>query len=514
MPRKFLIGVDLGTSATKAAIYTPEGSLVAEASQEVPLYYPVPGVVEQENEDFYRTAAQTVQRCLRESGIEPRQVAAIAFDSQMAGIGSIDEDFRPATRFDSWLDMRCQPYIEWMEREAGELVTALTGCPPTCDHGPKMLWWQHEHPEEYRRIARFVTPAGYVAGRMADLQAGQAFMDATFIHFSGFSDARAGAWSAELCARFGLDREKLPQIVEPWQVIGEVRERAARDFGLAAGTPIAAGAGDTAANALGAGIVQEGMCFDVAGTASVLAGCTSRFVADTQHRALLTMRSVIPGLWNPLAYIAGGGIALRWYRDQFYNTARGAEQPRDGDLYAEMIAFADSAPPGADGLFFSPHLGGRICPATPEMRGAWLGFSWGHTQAHFARAVLEGVAYEYAYYLGILRELSGELAVIEARAVGGGARSPVWNQIKANVLGVPYQSLQGSEFSSWACAMIAGKAAGVFDDLAAVAAEHAIPTPRRHEPDPEIHALYQPLVAQYIAWQELLSGGFARLHAP
>ncbi len=189
MQRKYLIGVDLGTSATKAALYTTDGKLLAEASLEVPLYYPSPGVVEQENEDFYRTAAETVRRCIQDSGVDPRQVAAIAFDSQMAGIGSVDEDFRPATRFDSWLDMRCQPYIEWMDREAGDRVTALTGCPPTCDHGPKMLWWKNERPEEYRRIAHFVTPAGYVAGRMAGLKADRAFMDYTFIHFSGFSDA-------------------------------------------------------------------------------------------------------------------------------------------------------------------------------------------------------------------------------------------------------------------------------------------------------------------------------------
>ncbi len=513
MPRKFLIGVDLGTSATKAAIYTPEGSLVAEASQEVPLYYPVPGVVEQENEDFYRTAAQTVQRCLRESGIEPRQVAAIAFDSQMAGIGSIDEDFRPATRFDSWLDMRCQPYIEWMEREAGELVTALTGCPPTCDHGPKMLWWQHEHPEEYRRIARFVTPAGYVAGRMADLQAGQAFMDATFIHFSGFSDARAGAWSAELCARFGLDREKLPQIVEPWQVIGEVRERAARDFGLAAGTPIAAGAGDTAANALGAGIVQEGMCFDVAGTASVLAGCTSRFVADTQHRALLTMRSVIPGLWHPLAYIAGGGLALRWFRDQFYNVSRGQAQPPEESLYEAMAAAAANVLPGAEGLFFSPHLGGRICPAATAMRGAWVGFSWGHSQAHFFRAILESVAYEYAWYLGILRRLLLGLDLVEARVVGGGARSQVWNQIKADVLGVPYRRLPRSEFGTWGSALIAGKAAGLFPDLAAKAAECAVPEGEPVQPDPGHRQVYDRLVERYTTLQASLESYFQGVEA-
>ncbi len=287
MAGKYLIGVDLGTSGTKAALYRPDGKLIAKAAMEVPIYYPNPGVVEQDNDDFYTSAAQTVHRCVQDSGIDPDQIAAIAFDSQMAGIGTIDEEYKPATRFDSWLDMRCQPYIEMMDREAGDLVTRLTGCPPTCDHGPKMLWWKHERPEEYRRVAKFITPAAYVAGTMAGLKADQAFMDYTFIHFSGCSDAQSQTWSAQLCDRLGLDQEKLPEIVEPWRIIGEVKDRAATDFGLSAGTSIAAGAGDTAANALGAGVVQPGMLFDVAGTAAVLAGCTDRFVADEKHRALL-----------------------------------------------------------------------------------------------------------------------------------------------------------------------------------------------------------------------------------
>ena len=223
MADKYLIGVDLGTSATKAALYRPDGTLVAEASVEVPIYYPKPGVVEQENDDFYNTAAQTVRQCLSTSGVDPHAVAAIAFDSQMAGIGSVDEDFKPATRFDSWLDMRCKPYIEQVGKTHGQLVTRLTGCPPTCDHGPKMLWWKHEQPQDYQRIAKFVTPAGYVAGRMAGLKADQAFMDYTFIHFSGFSDARSGTWSSELCRLLGMDIEKLPQIVDPWRVVGEVQ---------------------------------------------------------------------------------------------------------------------------------------------------------------------------------------------------------------------------------------------------------------------------------------------------
>ncbi len=130
--------------------------------------------------------------------------------------------------FDSWLDMRCQPYIEAMDRQAGDRITELTGCAPTCDHGPKILWWMHERPADFARIAKFVTPAGYVAGTMAGLKADQAFMDYTFIHFTGFSDSKAVAWSPELCDRFGLDRSKLPEIVEPWRVVGEVTPAAAR----------------------------------------------------------------------------------------------------------------------------------------------------------------------------------------------------------------------------------------------------------------------------------------------
>ncbi len=507
--KQYLIGVDLGTSSTKAALYQVDGKLISEASVEVPLFYPRPGVVEQDNEDFYSTAAQTVHNCIEMSGVSPQEIAAIAFDSQMAGVGLIDDDYRPAARFDSWLDMRCQPYIEQMDREAGDRVTQLTGCPPTCDHGPKMLWWKGEQPDTYRRTAKFVMPGTYVVGKLAGLRADQAFIDHTYIHFSGFSEAQKTQWSQELCDLFGLDMDKLPRIVDPSDIIGEVRDQPARDFGLAPGTIIAAGSGDTAANALGAGIVSPGMLFDVAGTAAVLAGCTNKYLADTKNRALITMRSIVPGLWNPLAYIGGGGLVLRWFRDQFFNQAHGKALPTsDEDLYPRMIALAESVAPGADGLFFSPHLGGRICPASPEMRGAWMGVSWSHTQAHFARAILESIAFEYAYYLKILKEALPELVLSEARVVGGGARSDSWNQIKADVLNVRYQRLQGNEFGAWGAAMVAGKAAGLIDDLASHAQETALLKGQPRQPLVANHELYVPLVEKYIAMEQILNTFF------
>jgi len=508
MAGKYLIGVDLGTSGTKAALYQIDGKKISEASAEVPIHYPKPGIVEQDNHDFYATAALTVKGCIEQSGIDPREIAAIAFDSQMAGVGLVDEHLQPVARFDSWLDMRCQPYIELIDKECGDRVTKLTGCPPTCDHGPKMLWWKNEQPETYNRTAKFVMPGPYVAGQMAGLTAEQAFIDYTYIHFSGFADAERGRWSEELCSRFDLDIQKLPRIVEPWQAIGEVTDKASKEFGLAAGTLIAAGAGDTAANALGAGIVQPGMIFDVSGTAAVLASCTDQFVADAQNRALLTMRSVIPGLWNPLAYIGGGGLALRWFRDQFYNTQHANPLPINEALYSELGLLAEKIPAGSEGLFFSPHLGGRICPSNSKMRGAWVGVSWSHTQAHFFRAILESVAFEYAYYLHILRELLPELKLVEARVVGGGAKSGTWNQIKADVLGVPYQRLIGNEFGTWGSAMIAGKAAGVIQDLAGHALITAFPEGSPIQPDDECHQLYKPLVKKYIEMESLLNTFF------
>jgi xylulokinase len=250
------------------------------------------------------------------------------------------------------------------------------------------------------------------------------------------------------------------------------------------------------------------MIFDVAGTAAVLAGCTDKFVADVKNRALLTMRSVIPGLWNPLAYIGGGGLALRWFRDQFFNSTHGQSLPASDDLYPQMISIAGTVPPGCDGLFFSPHLGGRICPSSPEMRGAWVGVSWSHTQAHFARAILESIAFEYAYYLKILKELLPEIELTESRVVGGGARSDTWNQIKADILNIPYQRLKGNEFGAWGAAMIAGKAAGLINDLAAYADQTTFLSGKPFTPSKENHELYLPLIEKYIEFERTMNQFF------
>jgi xylulokinase len=363
-----------------------------------------------------------------------------------------------------------------------------------------MLWWQHERPQEFSRIAKFVVPAGFVAGRLAGIGAGDAFIDHTFLHFTGVADAGKGAWSDALTNCLGIDPERLPKIVTPWHIVGEATPDRARDFGLPAGVKVVAGAGDTAASALGAGIVRPGMVLDVAGTASVLAGCTDRFVADVRNRVLLVMRSIVPGLWHPLAYIGGGGLALSWFRDQFGGAAPDDDAARAA-LYDVLTEDAARVPPGAEGLLFSPHLGGRICPADPARRGAWHGFTWGHTRGHFFRAILESVAFEYATYLAIIEDLAPGQERVEARVVGGGAHSRAWNQLKADVLGVPYRRLDRADLGTWGMALVAGHAVGLVPDLAATAAETSEPHEGAIMPREEVTAAYRPIVERYAEWQ-------------
>lgn len=505
MLKDLLVGVDLGTTATKAALYRLDGTLVSEARVEVPLTRPAPGHVEQDTGDFYRSAAVAVRRCLATCNADSGLIAGIAFDSQMAGVGAVDEQFQPVMPFDSWLDMRCRPYIDQLQRTAAARITELTGCAPTCDHGPKMMWWNYERPEIARRVAKWIMPAAYVAGRMAGIRVADAFMDYTFLHFTALADARSGAWSDELCGLLGIRKEQLPSIVEPWRQVGEVGDQAAADFGLPVGLPIAAGAGDTAAGALGAGAVTPGILLDTAGTAAVLAACTSRFCADVGHGALIVMRSVVEGVWNPLAYIAGGGLLIPWFRETFLSGDSG--EP-DEVIFDRIFEQALSAPAGCEGLVFSPHLGGRICPAGPGMRGSWVGFSWSHQRPHFIRAMAESVGYEYVRYLRILKELFPEVSFTEARVIGGCARSTAWNRIKASILGVHYRRVRAPESATWGCALIAAKATGLIGDLATAATEFAPVCAEVIDPDTNDRAAYQRGLETYLRWQHLFERGY------
>jgi xylulokinase len=217
------------------------------------------------------------------------------------------------------------------------------------------------------------------------------------------------------------------------------------------------------------------------------------------------MRSVVEGVWNPLAYVAGGGLLIPWYRQTF---SGGDGQEPEAAIFDRILEQAVSVPAGCEGLVFCPHLGGRICPAQPGMRGAWVGFSWSHQRPHFLRAMVESIGYEYARYLKILGELLPGVDFTEARVIGGGARSHAWNRIKAGILGVPYRRMRMPESATWGCALIAAKATGLISDLAAAATEYAPMCAEVIDPDTADRAAYHRGLHAYLKWQELFARGF------
>ncbi|HYF92387.1 MAG TPA: FGGY family carbohydrate kinase [Symbiobacteriaceae bacterium] len=510
MPGPYLIGVDIGTSGTRAGVVdAADGRLVAVGAAATTLIQPRPDWVEQEMEEFYTSACHAIRQAMEQARIAPGAVAAVAIAGQMAGLGFIDEDWRPVTRYDSWLDTRCAPQVQQLAEHAGPRVLRQAGAAPTNAHGAKLLWWMKQAPQQLGPGVRFVMPGGYVTGKLTGLTGDQAYVDATYLHFTAFADNQALRWDEALQQELRVPSHLFPRIVQPWEMAGGLTPEAARDCGLLVGTPVAMGAGDTAASLLGAGVTRPGVAVDVAGTAAVLAVGTDRFRPDTAAGTLLAGRGALPDLWYSLAYVAGGGLTLRWFRDQFGADTVQAAEAAGGDAYERLIAEATGVEPGAAGLLFVPHLGGRICPPEPALRGAWVGAAWGHTRAHFARAVLEGMAYEYDVYQGALHALAPDLQIEEIRGTGGGARSAVWNQIKADVLGVPYVRLAQAELAVVGAAVVAGAAVRVWDDPAAAAARFARLLPGSCQPDPARHSVYQRVSARYGQLLETLRPFFA-----
>lgn len=456
-----LLGIDIGTQGTKAAAFDADGTLVASAFEASRLHRPKPGIAEEDPGRQYASVCRTIRQCMETGRIKPNAVAAIGIDGQMAGVIGVAADGRHVTPYDSWLDTRCGDMIERMSAEAGAEIIRKTGGPPSFNHGPKKLWWRQERAADFKRIAAFVQPGAYAAMRLCGLSGSDAFIDHTYLHFSGFADTARGDWDEHLCRAFRFDRAKLPRIVAPQEIVGTLTRATARACGLAAGVPVVAGCGDTAASLLACGATKPGICVDVAGTASVFAATAGVFTPDAAAGMLSCARSVTPGLWHPYAYVSGGGMNIEWFRGLFVS-GRGRHKPDTG--LAEITALdqlAAAVEPADELPLFVPHLAGRNSPPQPHLRGAWTGLTHAHGVGELYRAALEGVALEYALYVAAIRRLLPGGKLDELRVTGGGAASAVWNRIKADTLQLPVRPVVGSHGAPSGAAIVAGWGTGL-----------------------------------------------------
>lgn len=241
----YLIGVDIGTGGTKAGLFNEKGKQLALAFKKSTMTHPRPGWIDQKMSDFYETSTAAIKEIMNKANVNPKDVAALAFDGQMSGIGAIDNNWNPVMRYDNWLDTRCEDQIREMDSTAGKEIIKKTGAPPTYSHAPKILWWKKNHPDIFKKINKFIVPSVYVAGKMAGLKVEEAYIDYTYLHFTGFADNQNLIWDDNLCKTFNIPKNKLPKIVSPGTIIGKINKKAARDCNLIEGIPIAAGAGDT-----------------------------------------------------------------------------------------------------------------------------------------------------------------------------------------------------------------------------------------------------------------------------
>jgi len=483
----YLIGVDLGTQGTKTTLLDENFNVVKEAFEASRLIYPEAGAVEQDSEEMLGSVLRTIRAVVESSDISPTDVAAIGLDGQMAGVLGVDATGMATTPYDSWLDTRCgkyrQPFLDFGE----ERVISITGCPVTYAHGPKILWWKSEHPDKYKQIHSFVQPAVYCVMRMCGLTGDEAYIDYTYLHFAGFADTAAKEWSHDLLDALDIDAAKMPRIVRPFDIVGGLTSEMAAACGLREGLPMVAGCGDTAATSFGAGITKSGLMFDIAGTASVLAFATDQYTPDTAHKTLLFANSVVEGLYTPMAYINGGGMCLKWLRDDILNKAYS---------YDELNKMAAEIPAGSENLLFLPHFSGRVCPNDTLTRGSYINLGWQHTKAHMYRAIMEGIAYEYGIYTDIIRNLSSDLKLERIISVGGGSNSHVFGQIKADVLGVPVSTIKLADTATLACAVIAGYGVGLYDDMVSqierlsTIQSTITPNPNLYDKYKKLHSIY------------------------
>jgi len=488
---KHLIGIDLGTTAAKCAIYGEDGTCLADAQEEMKILYPRSGEAEQDARDFYTVACRLIRSCLASSGIDGKSVAGIAIDSQMGGIMSIDNNFRPVTYYDTPLDSRSAAENRFMHEHYGDLILRKNGSFST--FGNKILYWKKKN--EWKDIHAFIQPSAYVAGMLAGLSGTQAYMDETFICFSGLADLEKSSWSEELCRALEVDGAKLPRIVKSTDIIGATTSAAHRDTGLPEGIPIAAGCGDQTAGFVGAGILDNGQIVDVSGTACILGVCVDAFRCDAQHKTLACVKSAVGDRYYLISVVLGGRTH-NWFIEEF--CAEEAERIRHGggDVYRELDEKAARIAPGSDGLISINYLQGRFFPPDPSVRGLFIGHTWAHTRPHFYRAILESIAYDHYLTREIIRELLPRTALHAVTAIGSGAQSELWMQIKADVLQAPYQSLERSDLSTLGSALLAGFSIGMFSRPEEVTRRFVKPD-KRIDPRPGADLAYRKSIEIY-----------------
>lgn len=501
-----LLGIDLGTTGVKAALFAADdGSTLASAFVDYPLYHPRPGWAEQNPAEWWQATISAIRACLAggaQQGVQAADVRGVGLSGQMHGVvllGAGREVLRPCI---IWADQRSEAQCRWItERVGAERLIELVSNPALPGFSaPKLQWIRDNEPEIFARARTMLLPKDYIRY----LLTGTVAMEISDAAGTALLDVKHGDWSREVLEALELDPTLLPPVVEAAAVAGAITEEVAALTGLLAGTPVAGGGADNACGAVGNGVVLPGRALVSIGTSGVVLAYAGSPQVDTSGPVprVHTFNHAVPGAWYLMGVTQGAGLSLRWVRDNL-GLPESVLEPWTGiDAYELLAKEAASVPPGSEGLIFLPYLQGERTPHLDAYaRGGWIGLTASHTRRHLVRSVLEGVAFSLKDCFAILQEQG--LTLEQMRATGGGAKSPLWRQIIADVLGLELVTTNATEGPAFGAALLAGVASDVYASVPQ-ACEQTVRIVERTEPQAQYRQAYAQAYEVYRALYPVL----------
>jgi xylulokinase len=490
----YLIGADIGSQSVKAVLLDPDGQTVGSAGRGCVMQHPASGWAEQDPGDWTGGLTDAIGQLLARHRIRPSQVSHLGLAAQVDGLVAVDDRLRPLRSGIIWLDRRACDQAAALARQLGtEHIFGTTGLNADASHiAPKLMWLREHEPDTFRQARAFPPVGGYLLGWLTGVLAqDHANASSTLLY-----DVRTGTWDDGMLQASGLDPAVLAPIRPSAEIAGTLTAQAAAELGLSRDCAVVVGTGDEHAACIGAGAVVPGLVADVTGTAEPVAVTAASAVFDPEQ-VVETHAHAVTGLLlveNP-GFVSGG--CTLWCAQAILGTDQ-----------AGLFELAASAPAGAGGVLFVPALSGATVPRwNDRMRGVFAGLAMNHDRAHLARAVIEGCTFALRDVLGRLEELG--LCGPQIRVVGGGARSELWLQIKADVTGRTVRAVVADEPTALGAAVLAGLAAGVFRDIADAVARTVTLAPRAYEPDERTRSVYQERYAQYRALYDGAEGALA-----
>lgn len=499
MEKAYLLGIDIGTSACKVAVFDENGRVMAQAAGDYHVYYKKPGWAEQDPAEWWRAVCGALQEIWRAGKVSPKDIAGIGIDGQSWSAIAVDSMGEVLTNTPIWMDTRAKDICDRLNKSVGGgHIFALAGnsLQPSYTTA-KILWYKEEMPEMYQKTEKILQSNSYIAYRLT----GVFSQDVSQGYGLHCFDMRRGVWDEDMCKRLGIERRLLPDIYPCHAIVGKVTEAAAKESGLLAGTPVAAGGLDAACGTLGAGVLHDGETQEQGGQAGGMSICCDSYRAD--ERLILGFH-VVPGKWLLQGGTTGGGGVMRWLEQELGSYERSLADSTGRSSLEQLGALAEQVSAGSDGVIFLPYMSGERSPIwDPDAKGVYYGLDFGKGKGHLIRAAMEGVAFSLRHNLQTAEEAGARVG--ELRAMGGSANSLLWTQIKADVTKKTISVPASDTATTLGAAMLAGVGCGFYHDFEE-AVGRTVQVKRRHVPQKENEAAYDRNYETYLDLYENLKG--------